>query len=281
MKAKRLLLLTDVAGVLDKDSNLVAELTIEEARELIRNGTITGGMIPKIEGCIEVVEAGVEAVVIINGRVPHSVLLELLTDHGVGTLVGRRKPQAKSAQRMTAQRRSRDEARSGAAPACASSGPAGRPRRAASTTHASWIFDLDNTLYPAECNLFAEVDHRMGAFIAKHLGVPLEHARHLQKSYYRALRHDALRPHAGAQDRSARLPRIRARHRPLAAERRRRSWRPRDRALPGRSSSSPTARAATPSASPKSSACSICSKTSAISPPASSLRSPRPMPSSA
>jgi acetylglutamate kinase len=90
MKAKRLLLLTDVEGVLDRDGRLIEELTIEQARDLIRNGTITGGMIPKIEGCIEVVEAGVEAVVIINGKVPHCVLLELLTDHGAGTLLGRR-----------------------------------------------------------------------------------------------------------------------------------------------------------------------------------------------
>ena len=95
MKAKRLLLLTDVEGVLDKQGKLVEELSVEEAKELIRDGTISGGMIPKIEGCIEVVEAGVEAVVIINGRVPHSVLLELLTDHGVGTLVGRRKSKTK------------------------------------------------------------------------------------------------------------------------------------------------------------------------------------------
>ncbi|MFZ4808579.1 MAG: acetylglutamate kinase [Hyphomicrobiaceae bacterium] len=91
LKAKRLLLLTDVEGVLDKNGKLIPELTIEEARALIRDGTITGGMIPKIEGCIEVVEAGVEAVVIINGKVPHSVLLELFTDHGAGTLVGIRK----------------------------------------------------------------------------------------------------------------------------------------------------------------------------------------------
>ena len=90
MKAKRLLLLTDVAGVLDKGGKLVPELTIEEARRLIREGIISGGMIPKVEGCIEVVEAGVEAVVIIDGRVPHCVLLELFTAHGVGTLVGRK-----------------------------------------------------------------------------------------------------------------------------------------------------------------------------------------------
>ena len=87
LKAKRLLLLTDVAGVLDKDKKLIEDLTVDDARAMIRNGTITGGMIPKIEGCIEVVEAGVEAVVIIDGRVPHCVLLELFTEHGVGTIV--------------------------------------------------------------------------------------------------------------------------------------------------------------------------------------------------
>ncbi|MGE0767273.1 MAG: acetylglutamate kinase [Hyphomicrobiaceae bacterium] len=89
LKAKRLLLLTDVPGVLDKDKKLIEDLTVGEARSLIRNGTITGGMIPKVEGCIEVVEAGVDAVVIIDGRVPHCVLLELFTEHGVGTIVRR------------------------------------------------------------------------------------------------------------------------------------------------------------------------------------------------
>ena len=89
MQAKRLLLLTDVAGVLDKNKKLIERLTTDQARALIKDGTISGGMIPKIEGCIEVVEAGVEAVVIIDGRVPHCVLLELFTEHGVGTLVGR------------------------------------------------------------------------------------------------------------------------------------------------------------------------------------------------
>jgi acetylglutamate kinase len=89
MQAKRLLLLTDVAGVLDKNKKLISKLSIDEARALIKDGTISGGMIPKIEGCIEVVEAGVEGVVIIDGRVPHCVLLELFTEHGVGTLVSR------------------------------------------------------------------------------------------------------------------------------------------------------------------------------------------------
>jgi acetylglutamate kinase len=88
MKAKRLLLLTDVAGVLDREGKLIAQLSVEEARRLIRGGTINGGMIPKVEGCIDVVDAGVEAVVILDGRVPHCVLLELFTEHGVGTLVG-------------------------------------------------------------------------------------------------------------------------------------------------------------------------------------------------
>ncbi len=87
MKAKRPLLLTDVVGVLDKDKQLIPQLSIAEARALIRDGTVTAGMIPKVEGCIEVVEAGVEGVVILDGRVPHCVLLELFTRHGVGTLV--------------------------------------------------------------------------------------------------------------------------------------------------------------------------------------------------
>ncbi len=93
MKAKRLLLLTDVDGVLDRDKKLIEELNIDTARRLIRDGTITGGMIPKVESCIEVVEAGVEAVVILNGKVPHAVLLEFFTEHGVGTIL-RRAPDA-------------------------------------------------------------------------------------------------------------------------------------------------------------------------------------------
>jgi len=85
--AKRLLLLTDVVGVLDKDKKLIPELTVAEARALIQDGTIEGGMIPKVEGCINVAQQDVEAVVIINGKVPHCVLLELLTDHGAGTML--------------------------------------------------------------------------------------------------------------------------------------------------------------------------------------------------
>ena len=89
MRAKRLLLLTDVPGVLDKDRHLIPELTIEDCRRLIADGTITDGMIPKIETCIYALEQGVEAVVILDGKVPHAVLLELFTDHGSGTLIRR------------------------------------------------------------------------------------------------------------------------------------------------------------------------------------------------
>lgn len=89
MKAKRLLLLTDVKGVLDKSGKLIPKLTAGEARALIADGTITAGMIPKVQSCIDVVEAGVEGVVIINGKVPHAVLIELFTQHGAGTLIER------------------------------------------------------------------------------------------------------------------------------------------------------------------------------------------------
>ncbi len=87
--AKRLLLLTDVPGVLDKDKQLIPTLTIEQCRKLIADGTVSGGMIPKVETCIYALEAGVEGVVIMDGKVPHAVLLELLTDHGIGTLITR------------------------------------------------------------------------------------------------------------------------------------------------------------------------------------------------
>ena len=89
LKAKRLLLLTDVPGVLDKDKNLITDLSVAEARKLIADGTISGGMIPKVETCIYALDQGVEGVVIMDGKVPHAVLLELLTDHGVGTLMHR------------------------------------------------------------------------------------------------------------------------------------------------------------------------------------------------
>jgi acetylglutamate kinase len=91
MKVKRLLLLTDVDGVLDKDGQLIRAMTTGEALSLIEDGTISAGMIPKIESCVDVISEGVEAVVIINGRVPHAVLLELFTEHGAGTLIERRK----------------------------------------------------------------------------------------------------------------------------------------------------------------------------------------------
>jgi acetylglutamate kinase len=85
--AARLLFLTDVPGVLDRSGKLIKELTVKKARELIADGTISGGMIPKVETCIDAIKQGVEGVVILNGKVPHAVLLELFTDHGAGTLI--------------------------------------------------------------------------------------------------------------------------------------------------------------------------------------------------
>jgi acetylglutamate kinase len=87
LNAVRLLFLTDVPGVLDKQGKLIKELTVADARRLIADGTISGGMIPKVETCIEALARGVEGVVIVNGKTPHAVLLELFTDHGAGTLI--------------------------------------------------------------------------------------------------------------------------------------------------------------------------------------------------
>ncbi|HMM15268.1 MAG TPA: acetylglutamate kinase [Parvibaculum sp.] len=87
MGATRLLLLTDVRGVLDKQGQLIEELTVDDAKALMKDGTISGGMIPKVETCLDAVDGGVEAVVILDGRVRHAVLLELFTEHGAGTLI--------------------------------------------------------------------------------------------------------------------------------------------------------------------------------------------------
>ena len=89
LKAKRLLFLTDVPGVLDKNKQLIKELSVGQIRDLIADGTITGGMIPKVETCIYALEQGVEGVVILDGKTPHAVLVELLTDGGAGTLITR------------------------------------------------------------------------------------------------------------------------------------------------------------------------------------------------
>ena len=85
--ATRMLMLTDVAGVLDRDKKLIGELSVAEAHRLIADGTISGGMIPKVETCIDAVERGAGGAVILDGRVPHAVLLELFTPHGPGTLI--------------------------------------------------------------------------------------------------------------------------------------------------------------------------------------------------
>jgi acetylglutamate kinase len=87
LKAKRFLLLTDVPGVLDKNKQLIKEMSASDVRKLIADGTISGGMIPKVETCIYALDQGVEGVVILDGKVQHAVLLELLTDLGSGTLI--------------------------------------------------------------------------------------------------------------------------------------------------------------------------------------------------
>ena len=87
LEAKRMLMLTDVPGVLDKDGNLIEELTSNEAKGLIQKGIINSGMIPKVETCIEAVENGTDAAVILDGRAPHATLMELFTEHGGGTLI--------------------------------------------------------------------------------------------------------------------------------------------------------------------------------------------------
>jgi acetylglutamate kinase len=87
LNAKRMLLLTDIAGVLDENKTLIRQMTVSEARGLIARGVAVGGMIPKLETAIAAIEAGVEAVVILDGRRPHAMLVELFTEHGAGTLI--------------------------------------------------------------------------------------------------------------------------------------------------------------------------------------------------
>lgn len=88
LNAKRLYLLTDVAGVLDDKGELIEVLSPEKARELSASGTVKGGMIPKVETCLNAIAAGVDAAVILDGRTPHALLLELFTEHGAGTMIG-------------------------------------------------------------------------------------------------------------------------------------------------------------------------------------------------
>ena len=87
LKSRRLMLMTDVEGVYDKNKKLISEIKSEEAEKLIYNETISEGMIPKIRTCINAVQDGVRGVVIIDGRKPHSILFELFSDKGSGTLI--------------------------------------------------------------------------------------------------------------------------------------------------------------------------------------------------
>ena len=87
LNATRMLMLTDVAGVLDKNGKLIPALTISEAEALIKDGTVKGGMIPKVKTCVDAVRGGAEAAVIMDGRAPHALLVELFTEHGMGTMI--------------------------------------------------------------------------------------------------------------------------------------------------------------------------------------------------
>ena len=87
LNATRMLMLTDVTGVLDKDGKLISSLTINQAEALIHDGTVSGGMIPKVKTCIDAVQGGAEGAVIMDGRAPHALLVELFTEHGMGTMI--------------------------------------------------------------------------------------------------------------------------------------------------------------------------------------------------
>jgi acetylglutamate kinase len=87
LNATRLLMLTDVAGVLDTNKNLLPDLSLTQIKTLIADGTISGGMIPKVETCMEAVTQGVKAATILDGRTPHALLLELFTEGGIGTMI--------------------------------------------------------------------------------------------------------------------------------------------------------------------------------------------------
>jgi acetylglutamate kinase len=87
LKAEKLMMLTDTEGVKDLDGNIIYELSCSQAENLIKEGVISGGMIPKVEGCMEAIKAGVNRVHIIDGRIPHCLLLEIFTDTGIGTMI--------------------------------------------------------------------------------------------------------------------------------------------------------------------------------------------------
>lgn len=87
MGASKLIMMTDVAGVLDKNKNLINRLTPEDVASLQADGTIVGGMIPKLETCLFALENDVEAAHILDGRIPHVLLLEIFTEHGIGTMI--------------------------------------------------------------------------------------------------------------------------------------------------------------------------------------------------
>ena len=87
VKSERLIMLTDVKGVLDQRGNILTHISVKDVKKLISNGTIKGGMIPKVETCVKAIQNGVKAAVILDGTFPHALLLEIFTEHGAGTLI--------------------------------------------------------------------------------------------------------------------------------------------------------------------------------------------------
>ena len=242
MTAKRLLLLTDVPGVLDKNKNLIPEMTIEDCRRLIADGTITDGMIPKIETCIYALERGVEAVVILDGKVPHAVLLELFTDHGAGTLIRRGAERWRRGGTSVPPFAGGTPFGSGSYPNgpvhphSSSMGPAGPivvfaalsvDRRPSIQPHLSapalaglracGHLDLRPRQHPlsARLRVWPQIDDRITLYIAELFGLDGLSARGAAEILLSQIRHDPAGADRRVRDRSLRVPRLRPRHRPF------------------------------------------------------------------
>ena len=145
LKARRLIIISDVEGVLNNEKKLIPEINSKQAKQMIDDEIISGGMIPKINNCLDVAKNGVKAVCIIDGKKNHSILFELLSDKRFWNLNKRMK-------------------------------------NLLDIKH--WIFDLDNTLYSGQTKVFSEVDKKMSTFISEKMNVDLIKAKEIQKKYF-------------------------------------------------------------------------------------------------
>ena len=153
LKAEKLVVLTNTPGVLDKSGNLLTGLTARQIDELFADGTISGGMLPKIGSALDAVKNGVNSCHIIDGRVEHAVLLEILTNEGVGTLIKRRSIMSRHG--MMALKFNR-----------------------------VWVFDLDNTLHNASPHIFPHINRAMTSYLQVHLGLDEAAAGELRRHYW-------------------------------------------------------------------------------------------------